>query len=167
MSAVTAAHPVLLAIDDLHWADQGTLDTLMFLIAGPSDRRLGLVATVRADAVTEGSLLEGWLADVRRIPGVSIERLGPLDRPATSALIASLLGREPHQSLITEVYGRANGNPYFTKLLVEPLDPAAPSLPPGNPARPADRSTAFLAGPASVCPTGYPGAGCWRQECSG
>ncbi|GLU60200.1 helix-turn-helix transcriptional regulator [Paenarthrobacter ureafaciens] len=133
LSAVTAAHPVLLAIDDLHWADQGTLDTLMFLIAGPSDRRLGLVATVRADAVTEGSLLEGWLADVRRIPGVSIERLGPLDRPATSALIASLLGREPHQSLITEVYGRANGNPYFTKLLVEPLDPAASSLPPGLP----------------------------------
>jgi predicted ATPase len=40
-------HPVLLVVDDLQWADQSSLDVLMYVLAGLADRRLAVVATVR------------------------------------------------------------------------------------------------------------------------
>ena len=60
--------PVLLVVDDLQWADQSTLDVLMYVIAGLAARRLAVVTTVRTGE--EGDPLRRWLADVRRLPGV-------------------------------------------------------------------------------------------------
>lgn len=43
LEEVTASRPVALLVDDLQWADQSTLDVLMYLAAGPRDRRVALV----------------------------------------------------------------------------------------------------------------------------
>ena len=43
--------PVVLVVDDLHWCDQSTLDVLMYLLAGPRDRRLAMLATLRRGEV--------------------------------------------------------------------------------------------------------------------
>ncbi|MFJ4207801.1 AAA family ATPase [Paenarthrobacter sp. NPDC089675] len=134
IESVTARRPLLLAIDDLQWADADTLDMLMFIIAGPVDRPLGIVGTVRSEAVVDGCPLQGWLADVKRLPNVSLARLGPLDRPASANQIASLLGYQPAQSLVSEIFGHSAGNPYFTRLLVEGLDVRDGRLPTGFPA---------------------------------
>ena len=77
--------PVLLVVDDLHWADQSTLDVLMYVLAGLAGRRLAVVTTVRTGEVGEGHPLRRWLADVRRLPGVGELGLGRLDRVATAA----------------------------------------------------------------------------------
>ncbi len=125
--------PVVLAVDDLHWADQSTLDVLMYVIAGLAGRRLAVVTTVRTGEVGEGHPLRRWLADVRRLPGVGELRLGRLDRVATAAQMAGLLGRPPHQSLVDAVFARTHGNAYMTTLLVQRLQPDARSLPAGLP----------------------------------
>ena len=83
-------HPVLLVVDDLQWADQSSLDVLMYVLAGLAGRRLAVVTTVRTGE--EGDPLRRWLADVRRLPGVAELVLGRLDRVATAEQIAGLLG---------------------------------------------------------------------------
>jgi len=131
LEAQCTQRPVLLVVDDLQWADQSTLDVLMYVLAGLPSRRLAVVTTVRADEEREP--LRRWLADVRRLPGVSELTLRRLDRIATGEQLAGLLGRPPHQSLVDEVFIRTQGNAYLTTLLARGLSPDARSMPAGLP----------------------------------
>lgn len=124
-----AERPAVLVIDDLQWADRSTLDAVMYVIAGPSSRRLAVVATVRSGEVGVGHPLQRWLADVRRLPRTTELALGPLDRAGTAAQLELLLGGSPHQSLVDDVQRHARGNPYFTRLMVAGLSAEARSVP--------------------------------------
>jgi DNA-binding CsgD family transcriptional regulator/tetratricopeptide (TPR) repeat protein len=125
--------PMVLVVDDLHWADQSSLDVLMYVVAGPTDRRVAVVATLRTGEVGEGHPLRRWLAHVRRLPGVDEFLLGRLDRAATDEQLAGLLGRTPHQALVDAVFARARGNAYLTTLLARGLPPDSTALPAGLP----------------------------------
>ncbi len=129
ISGLAGDKPVALVVDDLHWADQGTLDVLMYLIAGRRDRRLGLLATVRRDEAPEGHPMHRWLADVRRMPAFTPLTLAPLDRVETGHQLAGILGARPHESLVDEIFEHTQGNSYFNRLLVTDLDPTARRLP--------------------------------------
>ena len=135
--------PVLLVVDDLQWADQSSLDVLMYVLAGLAGRRLAVVATVRAGE--EGPRLRRWLGDVRRFPGVGEMSLDRLDRVATGEQLAELLGGPPHQSLVDDVYARTQGNAYLTTLIVRSLSPEARSLPAGLPSDLREAATQCLA----------------------
>jgi DNA-binding CsgD family transcriptional regulator/tetratricopeptide (TPR) repeat protein len=128
-----ARRPVLLVVDDLQWADQSSLDVVMYLIAGPARRRLAMVATVRAGEADLGDPPRRWLADVRRLPRVEELILGLLDRPETGQQLAGILGRSPHQGLVDDVFARTRGNAYLTTLLARGLGPDATALPAGLP----------------------------------
>jgi len=117
--------PVILVVEDLHWADQFTLDTLMYVIAGPASRRLAVVATMRHDELADGHRLQRWLADVRRLPRFSELRLDPFDRLETAEQLGALLGELPHLELVEDVYRRSAGNPLLTRLLAAGLAPDA------------------------------------------
>ncbi|MEA2480271.1 MAG: hypothetical protein QOJ07_2193, partial [Thermoleophilaceae bacterium] len=129
LEAVSATRPIVLAIDDLQWADQGTLDLLLYLIAGPADRRMALIATIRSDDEVVGRPIDRWLADVRRMPRVEFLRLGPLDRIATALLIGDVMGVSPDQTLVEDAYSHSRGHPYLTELVVAGLAPGARHLP--------------------------------------
>jgi AAA ATPase domain len=128
-----ARQPVLLVVDDLQWADQSSLDVLMYVLAGPRWRRLAVVTTIREHDTGHRHDLRRWLADVRRLPRVRELRLAPLDRVATGQLVAGRLGGPPHESLIEEVFARSRGNAYLATLLVRDLPGNATCLPPGVP----------------------------------
>ena len=134
LEELCAARPVILVIDDLHWADRSTLDVLMYVIAGPADRRLAVIATIRGGEVGDDHPLQRWLADVRRLPRIRQLTLGPLDRVATGEQIAAVLGAPPHQSLVEEVFTHTRGNSYLNKLVVSGLAPNARHLPSTLPA---------------------------------
>lgn len=121
--------PVALVIDDLQWAGHSTLDALMYLIAGPAERRLSILATLRNGEVGEGHPLQRWLADMRRMPRITWMTLGPLDRLATGAQMARVFGVTPHQSLVQEVFSHTAGNAYLTRLILEGLGPESRHLP--------------------------------------
>ena len=133
--------PVVLAIDDLHWADQSTLDVLMYLLAGPADRRLAVIATVRSGETGDGHPLQHWLANVRRLPRIEQVLLEPLDRVETSEHMAGLMSTSPHQTLVEDVFARTRGNAYLNRLLVTDLAADARSLPDDHPE---DLSSAVL-----------------------
>jgi DNA-binding CsgD family transcriptional regulator len=167
LDALCADSLVVLTIDDLHWADQGTLDVLMYVLAGAANRRLAVFGTLRSEELSDDHPLTRWLADVRRLPRVHELRLRALDYFATEAQIASLLGGPPHRSLVDDVFAHTAGNPYLTRLVVAGLPENARHIGPSLPAdlrsavlqlwrrltRPARQATQLLAiggGPASA-----------------
>lgn len=118
--------PVVIAMDDLQWADPSTLDALMFLAGGAEDRPLAILATVRAGS---GRPVDRWATDLLRLPGTRALDLGPLDRLATRELVASVIGGTPHETLVSDVLARTRGNPYHVRLLLEGVDPTATAAP--------------------------------------
>ena len=124
---------VVLLVDDVQWADEASLDVLTYVLAGPSDRSLAVLLTLRRDEVGVGHPVRRWLADVRRLPCLAELDVGPFDRPETGDQLHMLLGASPHESLVTEVQARTGGNAYLNRLLVEGLPPDARALPPGLP----------------------------------
>jgi DNA-binding CsgD family transcriptional regulator len=149
LTQISRTKAVVLVIDDLQWADPSTLDALMYLIAGPSDRSLTILATLRNGEVGEGHPLQRWLEDIRRMPRISWLELGPLDYQGTGAQLEQVLGAAPHQSLIREVFSHAAGNPYMTRLIVDGLLADTRHLPTRLPA---DLRTAVLRSWHSLSP---------------
>ncbi len=126
---ISAHTPVVILLDDLQWADQSTLDVLTYLAAGPPDRALAVLATVRRETLPAQHRLQRWLADVLRLPRVAQLALDGLDRAGTEAQLTNLLRSTPHQSLVDDVFATTEGNPYWNRLLVHGLARDARRLP--------------------------------------
>ena len=80
-------------------------------------RRLLVVGSYRAD--DPGELLAGWLAEVRRLPGVSWLELPRFTRAELIVLLAGLRGGPVDSRIVEEVFGRSQGNPFFAEQLFE------------------------------------------------
>ena len=63
---VVAQTPVVIVVDDVQWAESSLRDVLLYLLAGPADRRLAVLLTVRSTGLPDRHPLHGWLADVLR-----------------------------------------------------------------------------------------------------
>ncbi|MBT2333036.1 AAA family ATPase [Variovorax paradoxus] len=114
----TPARPLVLLLDDLQWADIGTLQVLERLLHQHPDKALLLVGTFRSNAVeADHPLRAGRLAEVPA--SVNLE-LGPLDEGALRELIARTLQQDAHAlGPLAEVIGRkTQRNPFFTQHLL-------------------------------------------------
>ena len=112
------ARPLLVVVDDLHWADVPSLSLLAFLAAELKDTRLVVVGTYRDVEVTGGQPLAETLGALAREPVVERIPLGGLDRAGVAALIGRTIGTRPAEPLVQAVADRCGGNPFFiTELL--------------------------------------------------
>ena len=75
-----ASTPVLLVLEDLHWADTSTLDLVVFLAHNLDDRRVLLLATYRADEPSSADRMHRLAEGVRRSGSPLVVELGPLER---------------------------------------------------------------------------------------
>jgi len=78
------AAPLILVIEDLHWADRSSLEFLAYLCHGLHRQRVAIVCTHRDDEVPAAPALGAWLADWRhdpRLTEVSLARFTPHPRP--------------------------------------------------------------------------------------
>ena len=107
--------PVLLVLEDLHWADSATLDVLAFVLRTLRGARLLVVGTYRAD--DPGELLAGWLAETRRWPEVGWLELPRFTRAELAAQLAGLRGGPVDSRMVEEVFDRSQGNPFFSEQL--------------------------------------------------
>ncbi|MEH1168328.1 AAA family ATPase [Micromonospora sp. CPCC 205539] len=115
--------PLVLLIEDLHWADRSTRDLIGFLVRAARPGRLLLVTTYRTDELQRGHPLRPFLAELDRARGVERVELGRLDREGTGAILADLLGTEPTARAVDDVHERTQGNPFFIEELVVAGDP--------------------------------------------
>ncbi|MDG4805439.1 AAA family ATPase [Micromonospora sp. WMMD1120] len=117
------ARPLVLVIEDLHWADRSTRDLIGFLVRAARPARLLLVCTYRTDELQRGHPLRPFLAELDRARGVQRVELGRLDRDGTGAILADLFGAEPPARAVDDVHERTQGNPFFIEELAAAGDP--------------------------------------------
>jgi tetratricopeptide (TPR) repeat protein len=108
--------PLLLVVEDLHWSDAGTRD-LLGLLAHRLPPRVLLVLTVRTDEADEPRALRSFLAQLGRVPAHRLE-LPRLTREQQARQLAGILGVPPSRDRLTDVFDRAEGNPFFAEELV-------------------------------------------------
>jgi DNA-binding CsgD family transcriptional regulator len=109
--------PVMVAVEDLQWADPSTLLVLHRL--GHQVRQLPVLLVCTARPVPRSQELEGCLQGLRT-SGATELLLGPLDGAATTRLVEQLVGAPPGPDLLAQV-ARAGGNPLFVTELVGAL----------------------------------------------
>ena len=110
--------PVILAIEDLHWADDSTRELLAFLVRNAQSERLLLLITFRSDELTRRHPLLFWLAETDRSPGVERVEIQRLDRDSVGRQLAGILGHPPSVAFVDSVFERSEGNPFFAEELV-------------------------------------------------
>jgi DNA-binding NarL/FixJ family response regulator len=115
-SGLAAAAPVLLVLEDLHWADTSTLDLVVFLAHSLEGRRVLLLATCRADEPSSAERVRRLADGVRRSGAGLVVELGPLEREALAALLAARAGA-PAVALVDAIVARSEGNPFFAEEL--------------------------------------------------
>ncbi|GAB7049087.1 BTAD domain-containing putative transcriptional regulator [Catenuloplanes indicus] len=120
VEAAAGRTPVLVVLDDLHWADEGTLDLLTGLLAGP-DAAGGpvlVIGTYRATEITPD--LAAALARLARVEPARVH-LDGLPAGATGDLAASVTGHDLAPELVTRLHRRTGGNPFFVRELARVL----------------------------------------------
>ena len=112
------SRPLLVVVDDLHWADVPSLSLLAFLAAELKDARLAVLGTYRDVELLAGRPLADTLGALAREPVVERIPLGGLDRDGVGRLITRTIGGRPPEPLVEAVADRCGGNPFFiTELL--------------------------------------------------
>jgi predicted ATPase len=120
--------PLVLVVEDLHWADRSTRDLLAFLVRNLRRERVLLVVTFRNDEPGQ-QRLGPYLAEVDRGGPVQRIELPKLDQVQTLVQLGGILGAAPVADLLEKVFARSEGNPFFTEELVAAVRAGSGALP--------------------------------------
>jgi DNA-binding CsgD family transcriptional regulator/tetratricopeptide (TPR) repeat protein len=121
--------PVVVAIEDLHWADQSTLDLISYLVHLLDEAGVVVVLTYRTDDLARRHPLRPLLGRLRRVPSVVPITLAPLDRFELSELAAAIRGALPTSALLDDLHARTEGNPFFAEEVLAAADAATGPVP--------------------------------------
>lgn len=117
LEAAAAKAPLLLVIEDTHWADQSTRDMLSFLFSRGFEGPVALVVSYRSDDLHRRHPLRRQVAEWSRVRGVSRVALSPLPDDAVRALIAELVPEGLAEKELGDIVDRAEGNAFFVEEL--------------------------------------------------
>ena len=126
LTELAAAAPVLLVLEDLHWADASTRDLVTFLSRMLHRERVALIGTYRTDDLHRRHPLRPVVAELLRLPSVIAVDLAPLDPSAlaehlTAALAQHLMAAAPGRIEaieLNDIVARAEGNAYYAEELL-------------------------------------------------
>jgi DNA-binding CsgD family transcriptional regulator/tetratricopeptide (TPR) repeat protein len=109
--------PLLLFVDDLHWADPGTVELLHYLARGLTSHRVLILGSYRAGEATAS--LHELVRSVHRSPHGGEVTLNALPDAVVAELVRELAGADPSPELLRDVTQRARGVPLFVSALVQ------------------------------------------------
>jgi tetratricopeptide (TPR) repeat protein/predicted Ser/Thr protein kinase len=112
-AAASSVHPIVLVLDDLHWADQPTLLLLKHLLRSTRTAALSIVGTYRDSELRRTHPLAEILADFRRDKSVTRLSLRGLTATDVQGLAPSIAGHSVPSGLAALVVEGAGGNPFF------------------------------------------------------
>jgi DNA-binding CsgD family transcriptional regulator/tetratricopeptide (TPR) repeat protein len=123
LNALGEERPVLLVIEDIHWADRSTRAALAFLARSLVAERVLVVASYRPDELHRRHPLRPLLAEVERNARARRLTLATLTHEELADQLEDILGAPPQPDLLERLWTRSGGNPlYSEELLAAGLD---------------------------------------------
>jgi DNA-binding SARP family transcriptional activator len=119
LAEIAGAAPLLVVLDDVHWADLPTLQLIGHLVRAPAPEGALFLATARAEEGSEA--LRTLLAGLRREGMLQRIDLAGLDAVETGALVSALGGRPATPAFVEQLHGETDGNPFFIEEVVHHL----------------------------------------------
>ncbi|KQY23607.1 LuxR family transcriptional regulator [Cellulomonas sp. Root485] len=112
-------HPLLLVLEDLHWADASSRDVLRFLVSRLRDQHLLVVASYRTDDLHRRHPWRPVATELSRHPRVERLDLSPFTDDELREFTTALSGSPLTESTLRRVIDRSEGNAYFAEELLE------------------------------------------------
>jgi tetratricopeptide (TPR) repeat protein len=128
LAAASAGEPLLLVIDDLQWADPGSVRLLHFLTRDRRARRVAIVCTLREGAPPADPVVAETIPEI--VAGGLVVRLEGLTAGEVASLVVRL-GADNQGDAAVALHRRSGGNPFFIHELVRLPASAAAAVPPG------------------------------------
>lgn len=114
---LSAEQPIVVAVEDIHWADTSTLELLRFVVRMTDRGRILFLLSYRSDEVSRGHPLRAYLGELERTRRVTRWELARLGREQVATLVERLLGCEPDAATVDTVYRLSEGVPFFVEEL--------------------------------------------------
>jgi class 3 adenylate cyclase/tetratricopeptide (TPR) repeat protein len=124
LEGASEREPLLLILDDLHWAESPTLSLLRHIVTAGALMRVLVIGTYRDSDLAREHPLAALLADLHRERGVERIKLTGLDREDVLALMEAIAGHELDEdgrALAQAITRESAGNPFFTGELLRHL----------------------------------------------
>jgi DNA-binding CsgD family transcriptional regulator len=118
LAEIAGQHPVLLILEDMHWADRSSRDLLTFLSRVLHRERVAVIATYRTDDLHRSHPLRAVVGELLRLPSVTSVALGPLSNQAMAEHLTALAGRGLEATALDAIIRRAEGNAYYGEELL-------------------------------------------------
>jgi DNA-binding CsgD family transcriptional regulator len=110
--------PVVLVLEDLHWADRSSRDLLAFLARTLRSGRVTLVASYRSDELHRRHPLRPLLAELVRLPGVERIELAPFSQAELAEYLEAIAGTPLPAGRVERIHARSEGNPFYAEQLL-------------------------------------------------
>ncbi|MGD0686350.1 MAG: AAA family ATPase [Streptosporangiaceae bacterium] len=117
LAAAAGDGTLTLFLDDLHWADEASLDLLVALADAACSLPIAIVGCYRSDELPRGHRLRAVRALLRRNRQLAEIELGPLGDDDVTRMLTSLWGAAPQPVLAAAVASRADGLPFAVEEL--------------------------------------------------
>ena len=111
----SAVQPMLLVLEDLHWADRGSLDLLLHFARNFEGSRLLVVGTYRDVEVDRTHPLSATLAELRRVGELPRVLLRGLTPDEVHRMLNTISGQDVRWALAEAVHRQTEGNPLFVQ----------------------------------------------------
>ena len=124
LTGLASVRPFAVLLEDLHWADDATLDFVEHLVTlanGPA-----VTGTWRLDDPATAAEKVQWWTRVRRLATTTTLDLQPLGRQDTGEQLALLSAEPPSAELVDRIHRRSRGQPLFTEQLAAQIDADQP-----------------------------------------
>lgn len=131
LTEIAGRRPVILVLEDLHWADGSTRNLVSFLVSRLRGQRLLVVASYREEEVYRRHPLRALLVEVVRLPTVTRIELAPLGPDAARAFVEALADGPLSPEVLAGVAERSEGNPFFAEELLASCAEGGADLPAG------------------------------------
>ncbi len=118
LTELAAANPVLLVLEDLHWADASTRDLITFLSRMLHRERVALIGTYRSDDLHRRHPLRPVVAELQRLPSVTTVDLAPLAPSALAEHLSAAAAGRIGATGLNGIVARAEGNAYYAEELL-------------------------------------------------
>ncbi len=114
LGAVTQDRPLLIVLEDVHWADDMSIRLLAFIARRAARWQALVIATVRDEELEDAQVLRGMLGELANESHVAHVRLSPLSEADTGTLtelLAPRVARGDRRRLTEQVWRTSQGNP--------------------------------------------------------